>query len=72
MPRIRGRMWRATCWAAEAPYELRPFFFSDQYDLGCEYRGLADPAKDRLVVRGDLASREFTAFWLRTGPWQLR
>ena len=52
---------------AEAPYVLRPFFFSDQYDLGCEYRGLADPAKDRLVVRGDLASREFTAFWLRDG-----
>jgi 3-phenylpropionate/trans-cinnamate dioxygenase ferredoxin reductase component len=52
---------------AEAPYILRPFFFSDQYDLGCEYRGLADPAKDRLVVRGDLASREFTAFWLRDG-----
>jgi len=52
---------------AEATYELRPFFFSDQYDLGCEYRGLADPAKDRLVVRGDLASREFTAFWLRDG-----
>ena len=52
---------------AEAPYQLRPFFFSDQYDLGCEYRGFADPAKDRLVVRGDLASREFTAFWLRDG-----
>jgi 3-phenylpropionate/trans-cinnamate dioxygenase ferredoxin reductase subunit len=52
---------------AEAPYVLRPFFFSDQYDLGCEYRGFADPAKDRLVVRGDLASREFTAFWLRDG-----
>jgi 3-phenylpropionate/trans-cinnamate dioxygenase ferredoxin reductase component len=49
------------------PYVLRPFFFSDQYDLGCEYRGFADPAKDRLVVRGDLASREFTAFWLRNG-----
>jgi 3-phenylpropionate/trans-cinnamate dioxygenase ferredoxin reductase subunit len=52
---------------AEAPYVLRPFFFSDQYDLGCEYRGLADPSKDRLVVRGDLASRDFTAFWLRDG-----
>ena len=52
---------------AENPYVLRPFFFSDQYDLGCEYRGLADPAKDRLVVRGDLATREFTAFWLRDG-----
>lgn len=52
---------------AEEPYLLRPFFFSDQYDLGCEYRGLADPTKDRLVVRGDLKSREFTAFWLRDG-----
>jgi len=47
--------------------EKRPFFFSDQYDLGCEYRGLADPEQDRLVVRGDLATREFTAFWLRDG-----
>jgi hypothetical protein len=46
---------------------LRPFFFSDQYDLGCEYRGFADPTKDRLVVRGDLKSREFTAFWVRAG-----
>jgi 3-phenylpropionate/trans-cinnamate dioxygenase ferredoxin reductase component len=52
---------------ANEPYLLRPFFFSDQYDLGCEYRGFADPAKDRLVVRGNLASREFTAFWLRNG-----
>ena len=49
------------------PYELRPFFFSDQYDLGYEYRGLADPARDELVLRGDLSSREFTAFWLRAG-----
>jgi 3-phenylpropionate/trans-cinnamate dioxygenase ferredoxin reductase component len=52
---------------AEEPYLLRPFFFSDQYDLGCEYRGFADPAKDRLVVRGDLKSKDFTAFWLRDG-----
>jgi 3-phenylpropionate/trans-cinnamate dioxygenase ferredoxin reductase component len=52
---------------ADEPYVLRPFFFSDQYDLGCEYRGLADPTKDRLVVHGDLKSREFTAFWLRDG-----
>jgi 3-phenylpropionate/trans-cinnamate dioxygenase ferredoxin reductase component len=41
--------------------------YTDQYDLGCEYRGLADPATDELVVRGDLGAREFTAFWLRDG-----
>ena len=52
---------------AAAAYEKRPFFFSDQYDLGCEYRGLADPERDRLVVRGDLAQREYMAFWLRDG-----
>ena len=49
------------------PYLNSPYFFSDQYDLGCEYRGLAEPETDELVVRGDLSSREFTAFWLRKG-----
>ncbi len=63
----QGKHVASNLLGAEEPYVLRPFFFSDQYDLGCEYRGLADPAKDRLVVRGDLASREFTAFWLREG-----
>ncbi|MFE0028476.1 NAD(P)/FAD-dependent oxidoreductase [Amycolatopsis sp. NPDC059021] len=49
------------------PYLDSPYFFTDQYDLGCEYRGLADPVTDELVVRGDLAAREFIAFWLREG-----
>ncbi|HLT61696.1 MAG TPA: FAD/NAD(P)-binding oxidoreductase [Microlunatus sp.] len=51
----------------EEPYQASPYFFTDQYDLGCEYRGLADPTSDQLVVRGDLESREFIAFWLRDG-----
>lgn len=50
---------------AHEPYVAAPYFFSDQYDLGCEYRGIADVDNDQLVVRGDLAAREFTAFWLR-------
>lgn len=49
------------------PYRASPFFFSDQYDLGCEYRGLADPRTSQLVVRGDIHSREFIAFWLHDG-----
>lgn len=49
------------------PYEAAPYFFTDQYDLGCEYRGLADPDTHELVVRGDLAARDFTAFWLNQG-----
>lgn len=51
----------------DKPYEESPFFFSDQYDLGCEYRGLADVDTDELVVRGDLGAREFVAFWRRDG-----
>ncbi|HWM06709.1 MAG TPA: FAD-dependent oxidoreductase [Actinophytocola sp.] len=49
------------------PYTASPYFFSDQYDLGMEFRGLADPEADELVVRGDLTAREFTAFWVRDG-----
>jgi 3-phenylpropionate/trans-cinnamate dioxygenase ferredoxin reductase subunit len=45
-------------------YERLPYFFSDQYDVGMEYSGLAT-ASDRLVIRGDLATRQFVAFWVR-------
>jgi 3-phenylpropionate/trans-cinnamate dioxygenase ferredoxin reductase subunit len=45
------------------PYERVPYFFSDQFDVGMEYSGLADP-DDRVVFRGDPAAREFIAFWL--------
>jgi 3-phenylpropionate/trans-cinnamate dioxygenase ferredoxin reductase subunit len=48
------------------PYSRLPYFFSDQYDLGMEYVGYAQ-ADDELVVRGDLAEREFVAFWHRHG-----
>jgi 3-phenylpropionate/trans-cinnamate dioxygenase ferredoxin reductase subunit len=45
------------------PYERLPYFFSDQYDLGMEYSGFAR-SWDRVVFRGDPASREFIAFWI--------
>jgi 3-phenylpropionate/trans-cinnamate dioxygenase ferredoxin reductase subunit len=44
-------------------YDRLPYFFSDQYDVGMEYSGFAR-TWDRVVVRGDPASREFIAFWL--------
>ncbi len=47
-------------------YERIPYFFSDQYDLGMEYAGHSAPG-DQVVFRGDPASREFLAFWLRDG-----
>ena len=42
-----------------------PYFFSDQYDLAMEYTGYVEPGDaDRVVFRGDVAAREFVAFWL--------
>ena len=45
------------------PYDRLPYFFSDQYEVGMEYTGFAR-RWDRVVFRGDPASREFIAFWL--------
>jgi len=50
----------------DASYDLLPYFYTDQYDLGMEYSGLA-PAESEVVVRGDLAAREFIAFWVDGG-----
>jgi 3-phenylpropionate/trans-cinnamate dioxygenase ferredoxin reductase subunit len=44
-------------------WERVPYFFSDQYDVGMEFAGDLGDA-ERIVVRGDMASREFIAFWL--------
>jgi 3-phenylpropionate/trans-cinnamate dioxygenase ferredoxin reductase subunit len=44
-------------------YDELPYFFTDQYDLGMEYVGYA-PDYAKVVFRGDVAKREFTAFWL--------
>ncbi|MBS4729342.1 FAD-dependent oxidoreductase [Mycobacterium sp. SM1] len=46
-----------------AEYSELPYFFTDQYDLGMEYVGHA-PSYRRVVFRGDVAAREFIAFWL--------
>jgi 3-phenylpropionate/trans-cinnamate dioxygenase ferredoxin reductase component len=49
-------------------YDRVPYFFTDQYDLGMEYSGYAVPGDyDKVVFRGDVAGREFVAFWLGHG-----
>ena len=53
---------RSMLGAAE-PYDRLPYFFSDQYDVGMEYTGLAR-SWDRIVFRGAPETREFIAFWL--------
>lgn len=52
----------------EASYDRLPYFYTDQYDLGMEYTGYVRPGEaDDVVIRGDLASREYIAFWLAEG-----
>jgi 3-phenylpropionate/trans-cinnamate dioxygenase ferredoxin reductase component len=46
------------------PYKRIPYFFSDQYEVGMEYVGHATEW-DEVVYRGDVAAREFIAFWLK-------
>jgi NADPH-dependent 2,4-dienoyl-CoA reductase/sulfur reductase-like enzyme len=49
-------------------YDRVPYFFSDQFDLGMEYSGLALPGDyDDVVIRGNREGREFVSFWLAEG-----
>jgi 3-phenylpropionate/trans-cinnamate dioxygenase ferredoxin reductase subunit len=48
------------------PYGEVPWFWSDQYDLKLQIAGLAHP-EDKMVMRGDPASRKFAVFHLRGG-----
>src|SRR5688572_13570798 len=50
----------------DVSYERVPYFFTDQYDLGMEYSGLADP-HDTVVCRGKPDDGEFIAFWTSDG-----
>ncbi|BDH56207.1 pyridine nucleotide-disulfide oxidoreductase [Tsukamurella sp. PLM1] len=47
-------------------YDRLPYFFTDQYQLGMEYLGLST-GYDAVVIRGDVDSLEFVAFWLSEG-----
>jgi 3-phenylpropionate/trans-cinnamate dioxygenase ferredoxin reductase component len=52
----------------DVAYDLVPYFFTDQYDLGMEYAGYVEPdGYDEVVFRGDAGRREFIAFWLGGG-----
>jgi 3-phenylpropionate/trans-cinnamate dioxygenase ferredoxin reductase subunit len=62
----QGKLAAATILGTGAEYDWQPYFFTDQYDLGMEYVGHADP-DDEVVIRGSLLSGEFLAFWLAGG-----
>ncbi|GAA4866915.1 FAD-dependent oxidoreductase [Pseudonocardia benzenivorans] len=57
-----------TALGVPASYDRPPYFYTDQFELGMEFTGWFDPTQPYdLVVRGDLDSREFVAFWLVEG-----
>ncbi|HEX5039123.1 MAG TPA: FAD-dependent oxidoreductase [Candidatus Limnocylindria bacterium] len=62
----QGRAAARNAIGFDEPYDRTPYFFSDQYDLGIEVRGLPPPGAD-VVIRGDPASRSFVAFWVQDG-----
>jgi len=52
----------------DATHDRLPYFFTDQYDLSMEYTGYAEPGGyDQVVIRGDVESGAFIAFWLQHG-----
>ena len=56
---------RASMLGQAGVYDDIPYFYTDQYDLGMEYSGYAPLTVGRPVVyRGDVAAREFIAFWV--------
>ena len=50
----------------DVTFDRVPYFFTDQYDLGMEYSGLAGH-EAKVVYRGDPDSGEYIAFWLEDG-----
>jgi 3-phenylpropionate/trans-cinnamate dioxygenase ferredoxin reductase subunit len=53
---------------AAVSYDEIPYFYTDQFDLGMEYSGYGELTHGAQVVfRGDLAGREFIAFWVADG-----
>jgi 3-phenylpropionate/trans-cinnamate dioxygenase ferredoxin reductase subunit len=62
----QGKAAAGNILGANQPYARTPYFYSDQFDLGMEYRGYA-PQWGRVVIRGDLEARQFLAFWLSDG-----
>jgi 3-phenylpropionate/trans-cinnamate dioxygenase ferredoxin reductase subunit len=60
----QGPVAAANLLGVKTAYDKTPYFFSDQYDFGMEYRGWAR-ADDDVVFRRGEAEFEFIAFWLR-------
>lgn len=61
-----GKLAAQTIVGTGEQYDWQPYFFTDQFDLGMEYVGHAGGDAD-VVIRGDMDTGEFIAFWLTDG-----
>ena len=62
----QGRTAAENMLGAGTTYDRTPYLYSDQFDLGMEYRGFA-PSWDRVVLRAGPDEQAFVAFWLADG-----
>lgn len=62
----QGKLAGAVIAGGDGAYDWAPYFFTDQFDLGMEYVGHGR-GDDDVVIRGEMSSGEFIAFWLRDG-----
>jgi 3-phenylpropionate/trans-cinnamate dioxygenase ferredoxin reductase component len=62
----QARAAAATLCGLDQPCMSVPWFWSEQYDLKLQMVGLSR-GHDQVVMRGDVASRAFTAFYLHDG-----
>ncbi len=60
----QARTAAATLCGKRQPYNSVPWFWSDQYDLQFKIVGLSQ-GYDRVVIRGNPATRSFAAFYLK-------
>ncbi len=59
-----GKVAAANLAGGDVAADSLPYFFTDQYDFGMEYVGNTGGGYDRVILRGDVPARNFTAWWL--------
>lgn len=65
--RSHGRTAGRVLAGQDVVHDGLPLFYSDQYDVGMEYVGHADPDASDVVVRGEVSQPPFVAFYLTDG-----
>jgi 3-phenylpropionate/trans-cinnamate dioxygenase ferredoxin reductase subunit len=62
----QGKAAAAALLGREQPFSTTPWFWSDQYDMKLQMVGLSH-GYDEVVTRGEVANRQFSAYYFRGG-----